>query len=129
MGGGGTKAHPHSGHAHGLHPAIPGLYMFGGVGCGKTMLMDMFVSTVPPEFKVGGGSTTGHCRAVCTCSAVLGAAVSVCLLQRTYTSTHSSTPKSMTYINHAGVRSRPVNAALSDFAGSDCIALAVVSAF
>ena len=56
MGGGGANAHPHSGHAHGLHPAVLGLYMFGGVGCGKTMLMDMFVSTAPPEFKVGGGS-------------------------------------------------------------------------
>eukprot|EP00884_Botryococcus_braunii_P000461 jgi/Botrbrau1/10415/Bobra.0133s0024.1 len=31
---------------------VRGLYMFGGVGTGKTMLMDMFVHTCPPEFKV-----------------------------------------------------------------------------
>lgn len=29
-----------------------GLYMWGGVGVGKTMLMDIFVSTAPKEFKV-----------------------------------------------------------------------------
>eukprot|EP00798_Chlamydomonas_sp_ICE-L_P027119 gene27119-2347_t len=57
VGGGkhsGSKAHPHphSGSAHGIHPEIEGLYMYGGVGCGKTMLMDMFVNCAPPEFKV-----------------------------------------------------------------------------
>ena len=55
MGGGGANAHPHSGHAHGLHPAVLGLYMFGGVGCGKTMLMALFGSSAPAVFKVGGG--------------------------------------------------------------------------
>lgn len=35
-------------------PAPPrGLYMHGGVGTGKTMLMDLLVETAPPEFKVG----------------------------------------------------------------------------
>ena len=35
-------------------PAVPrGLYMHGGVGTGKTMLMDLLVETAPPEFKVG----------------------------------------------------------------------------
>lgn len=29
-----------------------GLYMHGGVGCGKTMLMDVFVRACPPEFQV-----------------------------------------------------------------------------
>lgn len=33
-------------------PAVQGLYMYGGVGCGKTMLMDLFVDTAPPHFKV-----------------------------------------------------------------------------
>ncbi len=27
--------------------------MFGGVGCGKTMLMDVFVKACPQEFQVG----------------------------------------------------------------------------
>lgn len=26
--------------------------MYGGVGCGKTMLMDIFVKAAPPEFRV-----------------------------------------------------------------------------
>lgn len=29
-----------------------GLYLYGGVGCGKTMLMDLFVQAAPPEFQV-----------------------------------------------------------------------------
>jgi protein AFG1 len=33
-------------------PTIMGLYMYGGVGCGKTMLMDVFVNTCSPDFKV-----------------------------------------------------------------------------
>ncbi len=31
---------------------IKGLYMYGGVGVGKTMLMDLFVEAAPPEFQV-----------------------------------------------------------------------------
>ena len=31
-------------------PQIQGLYMFGGVGCGKTMLMDLFAACAPPRF-------------------------------------------------------------------------------
>jgi predicted ATPase len=27
--------------------------MFGGVGCGKTMLMDLLVASAPKEFQVG----------------------------------------------------------------------------
>ncbi|KAG2425787.1 hypothetical protein HXX76_013412 [Chlamydomonas incerta] len=33
-------------------PAVRGLYMYGGVGCGKTMLMDVFVHTAPAHFRV-----------------------------------------------------------------------------
>ncbi|KAF5836722.1 AFG1-like ATPase-domain-containing protein, partial [Dunaliella salina] len=33
-------------------PHIQGLYMYGGVGCGKTMLMDLFVEAAPPELQV-----------------------------------------------------------------------------
>lgn len=33
---------------------VRGLYMFGGVGCGKTMLMDLLVASAPREFQVGG---------------------------------------------------------------------------
>lgn len=33
-------------------PKIKGLYMFGGVGCGKTMLMDLFGACCPREFMV-----------------------------------------------------------------------------
>lgn len=29
-----------------------GLYMYGGVGVGKTMLMDLFVVSSAPEFRV-----------------------------------------------------------------------------
>ncbi|KXZ44587.1 hypothetical protein GPECTOR_65g205 [Gonium pectorale] len=38
--------------APGVAHAVRGLYMYGGVGCGKTMLMDLFVHTAPPHFKV-----------------------------------------------------------------------------
>jgi len=31
---------------------VKGLYMYGGVGCGKTMLMDMFAESVPSSLKV-----------------------------------------------------------------------------
>jgi hypothetical protein len=33
-------------------PHLQGLYMYGGVGVGKTMLMDLFVETAPKEFQV-----------------------------------------------------------------------------
>eukprot|EP00878_Enallax_costatus_P014061 GHUV01014705.1.p1 GENE.GHUV01014705.1~~GHUV01014705.1.p1 ORF type:complete len:299 (+),score=52.41 GHUV01014705.1:2088-2984(+) len=36
----------------GRRPAVKGLYMFGGVGCGKTMLMDLLVASAPKEFQV-----------------------------------------------------------------------------
>jgi predicted ATPase len=41
----------------GLGPVVDtnrakGLYMWGGVGVGKTMLMDIFVQSAPKEFKV-----------------------------------------------------------------------------
>jgi predicted ATPase len=32
--------------------APQGLYMYGGVGVGKTLLMDLLVTAAPPEFKV-----------------------------------------------------------------------------
>lgn len=31
---------------------VQGLYLYGGVGCGKTMLMDVFVRVAPEGFKV-----------------------------------------------------------------------------
>jgi len=33
-------------------PRVKGLYMYGGVGTGKTMLMDLLVASAPPHFKV-----------------------------------------------------------------------------
>lgn len=34
-------------------PKVPkGLYIYGGVGTGKTMLMDLFAEVAPPEFQV-----------------------------------------------------------------------------
>ena len=38
------------GPAHARPPR--GLYMWGGVGTGKTMLMDLLAANAPPEFKV-----------------------------------------------------------------------------
>ncbi|EPS30755.1 hypothetical protein PDE_05707 [Penicillium oxalicum 114-2] len=36
----------------GAHQDLPkGLYMYGDVGCGKTMLMDLFYDTLPPNIK------------------------------------------------------------------------------
>ena len=33
-------------------PRAKGLYMYGGVGVGKTMLMDLLAHSSPPQFKV-----------------------------------------------------------------------------
>lgn len=38
----------------GQRRSVKGLYMYGGVGCGKTMLMDLLVSAAPREFQVRG---------------------------------------------------------------------------
>jgi len=52
-------------------PKIKGLYMFGGVGCGKTMLMDFFAACSPADFMAsfffffGGGSSVR--LLVCCC--------------------------------------------------------------
>lgn len=35
-----------------MAPPTHGLYMYGGVGTGKTMLMDLFVESAPSSFKV-----------------------------------------------------------------------------
>lgn len=48
-----------SGKVTSSRPHIEGLYMYGGVGCGKTMLMDLFVEAAPPDLQVGG---TGNWR-------------------------------------------------------------------
>lgn len=36
-------------------PAVQGLYMYGGVGVGKTMLMDLLAQAAPPYFQVRPG--------------------------------------------------------------------------
>lgn len=41
-----------SSHATHIPDNLPkGLYMYGDVGCGKTMLMDLFYDTLPPNIK------------------------------------------------------------------------------
>lgn len=35
-----------------VDPIVRGLYMYGGVGCGKTMLMDLFVASAPKQFQL-----------------------------------------------------------------------------
>ena len=52
MGGKGTGQSSSDAAASRSKPAITGLYMYGGVGCGKTMLMDVFVHSCAAEFKV-----------------------------------------------------------------------------
>ncbi|PNH06517.1 hypothetical protein TSOC_007159 [Tetrabaena socialis] len=64
-GGGGTAKAAVS--AADTAPAVRGLYMYGGVGCGKTMLMDLFVHTAPTHFKArpagrGMPSEGGLCK-------------------------------------------------------------------
>lgn len=55
---GGNGGASHNGSAESdVQNAVRGLYMYGGVGCGKTMLMDVFVSTAPAHFKVSSGGT------------------------------------------------------------------------
>lgn len=57
--GDGTAAAVQGGRA----PVPQGLYMFGGVGCGKTMLMDLLVESTPREFKVRVRLTMLRCCA------------------------------------------------------------------
>lgn len=42
----------HGSKVSGTAAHVPGLYMYGGVGCGKTMLMDLLVAAAPKEFQV-----------------------------------------------------------------------------
>ncbi|PRW45043.1 vacuolar -sorting-associated 33-like protein [Chlorella sorokiniana] len=48
---GGSKAREES-TAAAAAPAVQGLYMYGGVGVGKTMLMDLLVKEAPPYFQL-----------------------------------------------------------------------------
>ena len=58
--GGGGKGREES-TAAAAAPAVQGLYMYGGVGVGKTMLMDLLAKEAPPYFQVGGlGRAVGH---------------------------------------------------------------------
>lgn len=53
FGGGGKRREEST--AAAAAPAVQGLYMYGGVGVGKTMLMDLLVKEAPPYFQVGRG--------------------------------------------------------------------------
>lgn len=52
-------------------PTPRGLYMYGGVGVGKTMLMDLLVQSAPPEFQASTMQghvvclTPVHCACLC----------------------------------------------------------------
>ncbi|KAJ9515639.1 hypothetical protein QJQ45_021754 [Haematococcus lacustris] len=49
---GGHRSSHGAGRHHKAHAHVKGLYMYGGVGVGKTMLMDVFVASSPPDYKV-----------------------------------------------------------------------------
>jgi predicted ATPase len=48
----GSGLHGAAGEGSANPQAVRGLYMYGGVGCGKTMLMDLLVASAPREFQV-----------------------------------------------------------------------------
>ncbi|GLI64849.1 hypothetical protein VaNZ11_008232 [Volvox africanus] len=52
LGSGGGSSGGTGSQSSSAQDTVLGLYMYGGVGCGKTMLMDLFVSTAPSHFKV-----------------------------------------------------------------------------
>ena len=46
-------------------PKAPrGLYMYGGVGTGKTMLMDLFAESAPPEFQASPCHVKDGCTTI-----------------------------------------------------------------
>lgn len=51
FGGGGSREQSTAAAAA---PAVQGLYMYGGVGVGKTMLMDLLAKDAPAHFRVSG---------------------------------------------------------------------------
>ena len=44
---------------------LQGLYMYGGVGVGKTMLMDLLAHSAPSSFQVGYCLSCGTCKCMC----------------------------------------------------------------
>ena len=53
---------------HSAAEAPRGLYMYGGVGTGKTMLMDLFVRSCPPEWKARVRVRVRVCTCACASS-------------------------------------------------------------